>query len=363
MPQPIMPNSPEDLHVLTRGDVRRCLANFDPVTVVAETLRSHARGETTLPAEAYLPWINGEGAACRSLAMPAAIGTGTDRVFGLKVINAALSNPLHGIARAGGFITLFDPETGRPRLLAEGATISALRTAAYTIVSLAALGPPDADTVTIIGCGNLARVHAELIERYRPSVRHLRLHDTRMTLAEELATWWSARRGRKASVYADAQAALVGSPVAITLTTSENPYIEPSWLDERAFIAHVSLDDITPDVFTQAQAIYVDDIGLVADNPRRILGELLADGSIGQTNGQSPSLAGTLGDVLNGTIEGIRPSSGRVISNPFGMAILDLALAREVHRHAVQSGLGVHVDLTMDLPATEMFPTLEGALR
>lgn len=336
--------SAEEMRVLTRGDVRACLADLDPVATVEEALQMHSAGDTDLPAEAYMHWQNSRGAYCRSLGMPGALGTGPDRVSGMKIINAAVSNPLTGIPRAGGFSTLFDNETGRPRLLAEGALISALRTAAYTMASLRHLGPLGFGSVAFLGCGNLALVHADLLRRYFPQVHRLELYDVRAEPVEELRRPWTAHGGT-VTVHSTPESAVRNAPVVVTLTTSNDPYIPRSWLAPGAFVAHVSLDDLGPDVFAGAQAIYVDDRELVTDNPRRILGAML------NADTDRPEITGTLGDVLTGAAAAVRPGDGIVVSNPFGMAILDIALMRHVGDIAQKRDLGLVMDLTVETPA------------
>jgi ornithine cyclodeaminase len=338
-------DSAESMRVLTRGDVRACLSGIDPVAAIEDALRMHSAGATDLPSEAYMRWENSQGSYCRSLGMPGALGSGADLVIGMKVINAAVSNPQAGIPRAGGFTTLFENETGRPRLLAEGALISALRTAAYTMASLRHVGPLDFESVAFIGCGNLALVHADLLRRYFPRVRHLDLYDVRAEPVAALRRAWTAGGGTVA-VHTTAERAAGAAPVLVTLTTSADPYIERSWLKSGTFVAHVSLDDLRADVFTGARAIYVDDRTLVVENPRRILGALLS-AETGRLR-----VTGTLGEVLSGMAEAIRPGDGIVISNPFGMSILDIALMGHVSEIAKKTGLGVGIDLTVETPAS-----------
>ena len=239
--------------------------------------------------------------------MAGSIGDGADRVIGVKVINAALSNPHKGLARAGGFTVLFDQETGRPNVLAEGALISAMRTAAYTMVSLRHIGPETPEVVAMIGCGNLATVHAALLVRHVPSVHHLRLYDVCPEVTTSLCRAWMADGDRTASVHDTAQQALAGASVVITQTTSTEPYIPAAWLPERVFIAHVSLDDLQPDAIMSASAIYVDDIALVEQNPRRILGKLMRDGIVTRWPNDSgfPAITGTLSDVVSGKLKAI----------------------------------------------------------
>jgi ornithine cyclodeaminase len=138
--------------------------------------------------------------------------------------------------------------------------------------------------------------------------------------------------------------------VITTLTVSSEPYIPPHWFVPGTFIAHVSLDDALPAVFLEAEALYVDDVDLVRDNPRRILGSMMQAGDVvAETEaGPGQALARRYGDVLLGRGEAIRPRNGFVVSNPFGMAILDVAVCHEVAAQAEQAGLGVVIDLMVN---------------
>ncbi len=118
----------------------------------------------------------------------------------------------------------------------------------------------------------------------------------------------------------------------VTTTTSDRGWLPAAWLRPGTFIAHVSLDDLLPDVFHGARGLFVDDIGLVRDNPRRVLGRLMRD------DGVTPD--GTLGQVLTGRVPAVRPTTGHVVSNPFGMAVLDVGLLDAVHRVARAKGYG-----------------------
>ncbi len=335
--------------ILSRAEVIRCLVLLDPVEVIAEVLRLHAGGHTTLPAEGYLTWQNSQDQYSRALAMLGAI-TPPDAQpsFGMKLMNASVGNPALGMERAGGFTVLFDPETARPVTLLEAGHLSALRTAAYTICSLRELGPERVDRVSIIGCGTLARMHVSLLERYFPDFSRLSLFDLDGRRAAELVADQQSAHPQLEVVQAPSARACFGeSNVVITLTTSNQPYAEVDWIRAGTMIAHVSLDDVGESVFTAAEAIYVDDLELVAENPRRILGQLLSDGVILSPRSEltGPRVAGSLCDVLAGNLAGRRPGDGFVVSNPFGMSVLDVGLATAVAGVAQRERIGTFVDL------------------
>jgi ornithine cyclodeaminase len=142
-------------------------------------------------------------------------------------------------------------------------------------------------------------------------------------------------------VHDDAEKAVRSAPVLVTVTTSDHGYIPADWLAPGMFVAHVSLDDLLPEVFRSAQAVYVDDVELVTDNPQRILGQLLQSGEAAGHH----QVVGTLGQVIVGHAPAVRPSSGHVISNPFGMAVLDVALLAQIHRVAQSEGRGQRWEL------------------
>ena len=340
----------ELMRFLTRSDVRECLDAVDVPRIVEETLARQAKGQTLLPAEGYLAWTNSDQAYCRSLAMLGAVLSDTGaagNLYGAKLINAALNNPSRGLERAGGCMFLFDPETARPRLMAEGGLLSALRTAAYTVVSLLRLGPPTWDSLALIGTGMLARVHVDLIARYFPEVQDVFSYDLSDDASSAFAAWIGQNHpALRLHRTRSAREAVSSAPVVVTVTTLSDGYISPGWLTGGTFIAHVSLDDLRPEVFTQATAIYVDDFDLVADNPRRVLGRLIQEGIIGRPESTNASrITGSLGDVILGVIPATRPADDIVVSNPFGMAILDVALLGAVETEAIRRQRGNMLDL------------------
>ena len=337
----------EKLLFLDRSAVLACLAEVDPCAVVTGVLQHHAEGHTTLPPEGYLPWTNSEGAYCRSIAMLGAVDTGNGPpVIGVKLINAATSNPTHGRERAVGLGLVFDPETARPRVLAEAGWLSATRTAAYTMVSLRYLGPLRWDAMSLLGCGTLARAHIDLLSGAFPRATRVHLYDTVRPRAAALAEWTRRHHPHlTVRVHDSAQEAVQASSIVVTTTTADCGYLPAAWLAPGTFVAHVSLDDLLPDAFLTAQGLFVDDVDLVSDNPCRILGRMMRDGQVAahpdvSGSGSGQAVDGTLGQVLTGKRPAIRPTSGHVISNPFGMSVLDVGLLEAVYTVAVDRGLG-----------------------
>lgn len=334
---------PETLLYLSRPDVVRCLEDLDVVATISGALVRHHAGETLLPSEAYLSWRNGRGAYTRSIGMPGAVAGS----YGMKIINASVSNPALGLERAGGLGLCFDAETARVTAVMEVGLLSAVRTASVTAVALDATGYGDPASIAVVGCGTQARVHLALLLSRTGGVRSVALHDTRAALAENLATDSAARYpGVSFTVAGTAAEAMSGAEVVLFLTTVSEGYVEPEWVVPGSLLVNVSLADLTDDVLVGGDALYVDDIGLITENPRRPLGRLINEGRVATTpSAGRPSVTATLGELLTTGTVPARPDHGYAIVNPFGLGVLDVALFHAVYRRAAETGIGQRLPL------------------
>ncbi|MFG3252415.1 ornithine cyclodeaminase family protein [Streptomyces sp. NPDC048172] len=344
---------------LTRADVVEAARGVDLVATVADALRAHTAGRTVLPEEAYLGWTTPEGDAARLLAMPGAFtGSGEDGsgppVVGLKTINASLGNPARGIPRSQGFTLLLDPETARPVALMEAAYISAMRTAAVTALAVRHLAVEAPRRLALLGCGALAQAHVRLLLETVPTLRHVVLYDVEAGRAKELAASVPTA-SVTASVAGSAREAVRDAELVVPVTTVTEGYIEPDWLRPGALVCHVSLDDLTEAAVLAADTVVVDDWHLVRDDPRRLLGRMHRAGTLLGPDGApregvtarpgARRVDATLGEVLAGEHPGRTREDETVVSNPFGMSVLDVAVADRVRLQAEAAGLGTPLSL------------------
>lgn len=324
---------------LCEREVAQALESVDVVAAVAAALAAHGRREATLPAEAYLAWANA-GERLRSLSMPGLV----DGCPGVKVINANPANPRRGLPRASGLIVLFDPETGRPTCILEGARISCLRTAALTAIAAVLLGAHPIERIALIGAGELARCHLHLLPSRLPELREIRVHDLDQ---RRVAAFTHSAANERVIVCDTAERAIRGAQLVVPLTTTTSGYIAYDWLEPGTLLVNISLDDPLPEVILRADKLFVDDWTLIAQDDRRLLGRMLRAGQVrgpNHANDKRRAVDGELGELLTGERDGRTRCDEIIVVNPFGLAIEDLAVARHVHRHALERGLGTSLE-------------------
>lgn len=345
---------------LSRREVELASRDIDPIAAVKGALELHARGETVLPAEAYLGWSNRTGESARSLSMPAYLGDGVG-VAGVKVINANPANLDRGLPRASGLTLVFDPETGRPLAIMEAAYLSSLRTAAVTTIAAELLARPGSECLAIIGAGALGRVHLDLLTRRLPSLREVRVCDLRIeraaALARELAPALE-RGGIELKLHRSPQRAIAPAQIVVTVTTATSGYIRLSWLGAGTLLVNVSLDDPLPEVVMGADRLIVDDWNLVRADGRRLLGRLFRSGALigpedeapggaprrlGVGDGRRKRVDAELGQVVTGAREGRGRDDELIFVNPFGLAIEDICLGQRVLERARERRLGTQL--------------------
>ncbi|MFD4561733.1 ornithine cyclodeaminase family protein [Streptomyces sp. NPDC058469] len=331
---------------LTREDVAGLLGKVDLVDVVREVFLAHASDRTVLPEESCLRWTNDQGESCRSLNMPGLVEIDSRRIAGTKIINASLGNPDRGLPRAGGIVLLFDITTARLVCSMDAAHISAGRTAAVSVLAAELLWARPARSIGLVGAGALAEAHLDLALRRWPSVREVHLHDQvperAVRLTERLGDTFRTVAFHVAS---SAEQAVREADLVIPVTTTTTGYIPADWIAPGTVTVNVSLDDLLPDAFTAADMVIVDDWSLVAADTTRLLGRMHRSGDVlppprhrtsGDAGHPAPAVevAAELCDLISGAATGRRSAEDRIVVNPFGMSLHDVAVAGKLyHEH------------------------------
>jgi alanine dehydrogenase len=134
-----------EIPVFNHDAVLSAVAPEEAIERVRDAFVEYASGEWTMPPKVYLD----AHPAGDFRAMPAR-GAG---VAILKWVTSFPRNAAHGLPVVMGVICVSSADNGRPLALVDARAITALRTGAVAAVAAQELGPEDARSVGIVGCG------------------------------------------------------------------------------------------------------------------------------------------------------------------------------------------------------------------
>jgi ornithine cyclodeaminase/alanine dehydrogenase-like protein (mu-crystallin family) len=340
-----MPAADENgLLYLDAAQVAELRTAIDPLEVVTDAFLAVRAGRAAVAPEAALRWVAPDGTAARSLILPA---RHTDS-YGCKIINACLGNLSRGLPRAHGLVVLFDPVTAAPVCILEAGQISAVRTAAVSLAALRAVRDlSGVRRVAFLGSGRQSQTHLELLTARAP-VQAVTVHDIDPARAGALAD--RARQLVPAAVVRVAgapEAAVREAEVTVAATTTTTAYVPLGWLPEGAVFINVSLDDATEDLLLGCEHLIVDDWDLVRHDDTRLLGRLARSGRVTGPDEAPPAggrkVDADLPTLLSGAYRRPIARADRVVVNPFGMGVHDIALAARIYAAARERGLGTRL--------------------
>jgi 2,3-diaminopropionate biosynthesis protein SbnB len=299
------------------------------VRTVEAAYRLHGTGRTVNPDSSFLRFP--DRPADRIIALPASVG-GEVGVHGIKWISSFPGNVAGGIPRASAVLILNDAETGYPFACLESSIISAARTAASAALAAAELSARRGARprrVGFVGVGLIARYIHTYLAGTGLEFDEVGVHDLVPEHAEGFRGYLDRAGQEKSTIFGTAEELIRSCDLVVLATVAGTPHVtDPGWFAHNPLVLHVSLRDLSPEVILAAYNV-VDDVEhcLKADTSPH-----LAEQRVGHRG----FVAGTLHDVLTGALE--VPTDRPVIFSPFGLGVLDLAVAKYVYDHVAAAG-------------------------
>jgi ornithine cyclodeaminase/alanine dehydrogenase-like protein (mu-crystallin family) len=259
---------------LDEEQVRALLRLEDLIPLMEETLIDFSAGRIRQPVRGIVAVPERGGLLGL---MPAICGD----VMGIKLVTVYEGNAERGLPTHQATIELFRSDTGEPLVTMDGRLITELRTAAVTAVATRLLAKPDARVLAILGSGIQARAHAQALRMVRP-FEEIRVWSRTPAHAERCAE----EIGAKAM---DAEEAVRGANVVVTVTYSAEPVLHGAWLSPGALVNAVGavgrrkreLDDeaMNATVVVDSRAAAATEAGDIINSGAAVhaeIGELLA---------------------------------------------------------------------------------------
>ncbi len=220
----------------------------------------------------------------------------------------------------------------------EGSIISAKRTAASAALAALTLhDPAHSDTLGIIGCGLINFEIVRFVLAAQPALKTLVVFDLQPDKAAQFkAKCQELSAGLEIRLAANVADVLQSGTLTSLATTAVVPHLASlAACPPRSTLLHVSLRDLTPEVILACDNI-VDDVDHVC---RAQTSVHLAE----QQVGTRAFIRGTLADILRGSAPSKHDDLAPTIFSPFGLGVLDIAVAQFLYEAAQAQGLGTAI--------------------
>jgi ornithine cyclodeaminase/thiomorpholine-carboxylate dehydrogenase len=314
-----------ELLLLNREEVQSLLDLDELLDGLADGFIALSDGLVHAPPRSEL---NGEGAG-HLLLKPAWL---RGHPMAVKLVSTFAGNPDRGLPTIQAVITLFDPSTGTPLAIMDGAYITAMRTAACAALSARCLARTNARVLAIIGAGVQGQAHLKVLPRVR-EFSEIRIASLRVEDAQALAA--ADARARACASYEEA---VHGADVVCLCTTSGTPVISSDWLAAGAHVTSVGYappgGELPLEIIRQARLAV--ESRLSFEPPPAGCGEL---------TGLDPTMGTELGHLLSGRAAGRASDSELTAFKSMGHAMEDMVAAAIVYRKARQQGVGRRASL------------------
>lgn len=305
------------------------------LATVESAYKTHSSGASSLPHSSFLRFPDSD--KDRIICLPAFLG-GDYQLAGVKWIASMPDNVGRGMERASAVMILNDRVTGRPKAVIEGSIISKQRTAASAALASKVLASGEPEAIGFVGCGPINAAVAQFLAAVWPNVGRFMAFDLDPARAEVFGEALLALRPGADFRAAGSLRELLGEcPMVAFGTTAITPYVDD--LDAcpaDATILHISLRDLKARVILSNHNV-VDDL----DHVNRAATSIhLAS----EQEGHTDFVHSSLGDILLGKASLPERDGRKFIFTPFGLGVLDLAVADLVMKTLAEDGGGTLVE-------------------
>jgi thiomorpholine-carboxylate dehydrogenase len=293
------------LRTLNESEIARVLSYERLIPAMEQALAAFSAGEVQQPVRSMIRIEEGQ----RYLGiMPAVMQGG----MGAKLVCFYPKNAAAGLPTHMATIMLFDTETARPLACLDGRLITEMRTAAVSAAVTRYLAPADTRVLALLGSGVQAQAHLTALGHV------CRFEEVRVwSRNPEHAQRFAARHGARAM---DAESAVRGADVVVTVTSSREPVLKGAWLKPGAHVNAVGaclpdwreLDDAA----LRGSTLIVDSRAAALEES----GDVILSGA---------EIHAEAGEVFAGTRRVARAST--TVFKSLGLAVEDIATARLVY--------------------------------
>ncbi len=325
------------LRILSGAQIRQAVTMTDIIDSMETAFIELSAGRAKMPVRAHLEVDDPRGTA---LFMPSYLQPVS--MLGIKTATLFEDNYKKNIPYIQGIVTLFDGETGSPKAVLDGRTITALRTGAASGLATRLLAREDSSVCTVFGAGMQGRTQLEAVCAVR-DIKKIWCCNRSVENAKIFAREMEERLGVEVKVAAAVSRAVNEADIICCATGSQTPVFVAADLSPGVHINAVGsykphVQEVPVEMVRRAK-LYVDHVQSALEET----GDLIIPINDGVITPEH--IIGELGELVIGRIAGRGSREEITFFKSVGVAVQDLAAAAMIVDKAEKQGLGTEVEL------------------
>jgi len=329
------------MKIITESMVEKYLTMPDCIDAMRTAMIAVSKGETTLPIRQYMPIPDTQG---KMALMP---GTLSDPAcYGIKLVCKYVREPNSPYGTHVGMVLVFDSVKGLPLAMIEGASLTAIRTAAASAMATDYLANRNVATLGIMGYGEQARRHVLSMLAVR-DLKNILIWGRDPKKSQSFAEKLSDEIDRKITPVSSAKDLATKSDLICTTTSSARPILKGKWVQPGTHInlvgaAIASSAEADEELVTRSK--YFTDYRPAAMAAAGELIDAIDSGAVTKSH-----ILAEIGEVAAATQQGRISPAEITVYKSLGVSAQDLAAGHKLYEMAVRDDFGIDINM-MDYP-------------
>lgn len=324
------------LRILSGKQIVDAVNMKDIVDAMHTAFLELSTGNPEMPIRSQISIAQPEGTA---LFMPSYMKP--TEMIGIKTVTLFNDNRSKGLPFIQGMVSLFDGNTGSPKAVLDGMTITALRTGAASGLATRLLARKDSKVCTIFGAGVQGKTQLEAVCAVR-DIDRVYIYDAFPAASEKYAKEMSKKLDLEVLVASTPKEAIQGADIICCATISETPIFDdkdlPAGVHINAVGSYKPHVQEVPEEMVLRSRLYVDH----RESALEETGDLIIPINKGLMT--ESHIIAEIGEVAGEKAPGRLSETEITFFKTVGVAVQDLAAASVVLKKAEALNIGTVID-------------------
>lgn len=309
--------SDEEIKELFEGDMSV------PIKLVENAFTSRYNGDVLMPDK--ISQVFDEKTQNRINCMPATLLN--EKVCGVKWVSVFPNNPKVGISNVQGTVILSEIEHGRTIAIMDAGVLTDIRTAAVGATAAKYLAKKGAKVIGLIGSGNQAQRHLELIKIACPDIQKCYISSRSADSTKKFIENEKAKNPDIEFIDCknDYEKAVINADIIVTAISGQEDVLKAKWIKKGALYIHVGGWEDEFAVAQKANKIVCDEWECVKHRSQTLC-RMYKEGLLTDND-----IYANIGQIITGNKPGRENNEEFIYFNSVGMAYIDVTFAKYIY--------------------------------